>query len=165
MFPETIIGESNLVRGGIPKQITFKLKSKGQVNMTRCRGQRCVLSRGNNRWKDCGLKGYENRPAKLQKRQATGRKHWKTRGMNEGRARHTQCLVGHQQVFTIWPSPFAWQEGENQVLHVYLSVNSISRQISIESGIYFSPCVFFLIVYVICNECSSIFPLTQELFF
>ena len=46
MFPETIIGESNLVRGGIPKQMTLKLKSKGQVNMTRCRGQRCVLSRG-----------------------------------------------------------------------------------------------------------------------
>ena len=67
VFPETIIGESNLVRGGIPKQMTFKLKSKGQVNMTRCVwGKDVSWAEGTTDEKDRGLKGYENRPAKLQ---------------------------------------------------------------------------------------------------
>ena len=54
-----------------------------------------------------------------------------------------------------WKSSATW---------FYLCVNSISLQISIEGGIYFSPCVFFLIVYFICNECLSFFPSHKSFF-
>ena len=91
--------------------------------------------------------------------------HWEealeTRGMNEGRARHTQCLVGHQQVFNIWPSPFAWQGGENQVLHDFIWVwiafhfKLVLRVLFISLLVYFSLLFTSFVMRQIGTNCQG----------